>query len=316
MADVHIIHGSDRWLCRQTLKQLLAASKMSSAAVETVSAKDLGPVGLLDRLGAVPLFAAQRCVWVEDAECMTAWPQAQLTALKQCHSAQDSVTLMIYMVKSFGKSKNAASLRGFGKVHDCLPLTEWQHDTACHEMQAWVRQQRKSLTQPAARLLIEWLGTDRDLLYSELQKLLSYMGERGEIRENDVVAVSLAQHIHPFALTDAVLENNGPRFMRELALRLRDEHPLPLLGLLAGQFRLLLQLWAHRGQSPETLAALLGRKPFVITKTLKALPHWPMARCSRALQRLHQCDIALKGLEGSLNFPESYFMAQCARIWI
>jgi DNA polymerase III delta subunit len=310
-ALITVIHGSDSWQRRQALRQAC------QHADGTPVTKDLCPDGaaalLCELLCTPPLFAPERVVLVENAERLLSWTPEQLAQLERAQAALPEGTRVVYLAgKDLGRSVAAKRMSSWGSVKNCAPLSEWQHGQAEQELSQWARNQGKQLTAPAAQLLIAFFGPQREWLFSELEKTLVYIGERKQILPGDIAAVSMSQHIQPFAMSNALSEGRRPLFFKELQRRLEHEHPLPLLGLLAGQFRLFLQLWALRGSNSEDIAKQLGKTPYVIDKNLPALRHWSSQRCQNALGLLHASDLHLKT---GVSEPEAYFFMQCVRIW-
>ncbi|GIW41526.1 MAG: hypothetical protein KatS3mg076_2103 [Candidatus Binatia bacterium] len=98
---------------------------------------------------------------------------------------------------------------------------------------------------PSARArLLARAGHDAQEFRSEVEKLCLYVGERGEITEEDVrESVRDLSDAWIFDLTDALSEGDARRALSVLRGLLRGgEHPLRLLALLHGQVRLLLCL--------------------------------------------------------------------------
>ena len=236
-----------------------------------------------------------------------------LKELSGIHKLLEANLRVIYRSgKDLGKSAAAKQFLVLGQVLSCPPLTEWQQDQAQRELRDFAKTRGKTLQPQAAAVLLSWLGTHRASLYSELTKAITYVGERAQITDADVAAVSSPSHVAPFALTDALLQKNRDRFFKELSQRLEDDYPLSLLSLLAGQFRLLLQLHELPNKNSGSAAATLGKSEFMVRKTLPALRYWTPDQCSAALRLLHLTDVDLKT---GCSDPGALMILRCAQMW-
>lgn len=312
--QVFIIYGSDSWLRQQQRQKLTQQwQKVHPASVTEVLSEDLTLGALTQCLGTLNFFSPERLILIKNAELMVGWTEAQLVALAELHQSLDENTRVLYLAgKELGQSKQAKKLIALGQAVPCLPLTEWQQAQAQSELQTWAKAAGKQLEPRAAQVLVEWIGPTRPLLASELEKAIAYVGERSKIEAGDIAAVSSASHLAPFAVTDALLTGAREPFFKALDARLEHEHPLPILSLLAGQFRTLIALWELRGQSSAACAEALGKSEFVVKKSLPALSRWPAERCRKALSILHDVDVTLKT---GCNHPEVFMLNAMTKVW-
>ena len=144
----------------------------------------------------------------------------------------------------------------------------------------WLTQrarQRKIKIEPAAtRALTELVGHDLRLLDQELSKLLAYSANARAISVADVkLLVSGARERSVFEMVEALASGNKKQAVTLLQSLLdAGEQPLGILGMIAWQYRLLLQVKEQmsQGQSQDAAGAALGQKPFTMKKA------WPQAQ--------------------------------------
>jgi DNA polymerase-3 subunit delta len=128
------------------------------------------------------------------------------------------------------------------------------------------------LTQDAVNELIERVGNDARQLASELEKLALVVGGDGRVTADMVreLVPSLAMDV--FTLVNAVTKGDAATALKVLNdLLQRREPPMKILGLLARQFRFLLQarlLLDAKLFSP----ALLRARPDIFRQQLDRLP--------------------------------------------
>ena len=166
----------------------------------------------------------------------------------------------------------------------------------------WLTQrarQRKIKIEPAAtRALTELVGHDLRLLDQELSKLLAYSANARAISVTDVkLLVSGVRERSVFEMVEALAGGNGKQAVALLqSLLAAGEQPLGILGMIAWQFRLLLQVkeLMSQGQSQDAAGAALGQKPFTMKKAWPQAQRFSLATLEWAMERLLETDIAIK----------------------
>ncbi len=176
----------------------------------------------------------------------------------------------------------------------------------------------KRLDRAAAERLVEMVGRDHARLFSELEKLCSYVGDAREIALPDVSeAASRSVEASSFDLVDAIAEGDARRALSMLPDLLAGQNvpstAIPLLGMIARQLRLVWQAGylaqsgapVDRGGRPATeVTALLPEQQNVVVAARSGFVARKLARYARslgdreiaaALQRVLYADRALKG---------------------
>ena len=154
------------------------------------------------------------------------------------------------------------------------------------------------LTPEAARLLVGATGDDLRLLAGEIEKLATYVGTGGQIRAEEVHALTpVSREARVFDLTDALARRDRSRALALLhELLANGESPLGIVALTAYQTRTLLQVktLAERGLRAPQIAQTAGMAPFVVEKSLPLARHFSFAQLEAAHRELLRVDTALK----------------------
>jgi DNA polymerase-3 subunit delta len=131
----------------------------------------------------------------------------------------------------------------------------------------------------------------------ELEKLLTYAGERA-VTAADVAALVTPVGLESvFRLVDALAGRDGPAAATLLHQFLdAGEHPLRLLALVVRQFRLLVLARAllDEGVAPNALRERLGVAPFVATKVAGQARRFTLPALEGCLRQLLEIDTAIK----------------------
>ncbi|KAF1084104.1 DNA polymerase III subunit delta [Sporotomaculum syntrophicum] len=169
-------------------------------------------------------------------------------------------------------------------------LTKWLAKRA--------REEGCNIGREAVGELLARCGRDMYTLYHEMEKLVSYTGPGKTISLETVrqmVAARLEDSI--FEVVDAI---GGKNYVRALSgirnLLMHKQQPQQIIGMVARQFRLILQVQglAQKGMSREQIIAALKLHPFVYTKIYAQRKNFPAGQLVKALNHLTELDYALK----------------------
>lgn len=175
----------------------------------------------------------------------------------------------------------------------------WKQDEWLSNWLAQRARQRKIKIEPAAaQALTELVGHNLRLLDQELSKLATYTANARAISAADVrLLVSAARERSVFEMIEALAGGNGKQAATLLqGLLAAGEQPLGILGMIAWQFRLLLQVkeLMDQGNNQDAAGAILGQKPFTMKKAWPQAQRFSQATLEWAMERLLETDIAIK----------------------
>ncbi len=153
----------------------------------------------------------------------------------------------------------------------------------------------------AAAQLAAVVGADLRLLDQEIVKLVTYTNEERAISQADVDAlVPYAQEAIIFDMVDALGRRDGPTAAQTLhGLLDAGEHPLGLLGMIARQFRLLIQVkeLKQKSMTLQDIAKVLRLHPFPTRKLYNQATHFTAAQLEKVHRHLLDVDVAIKSGE-------------------
>ncbi|MGH7409592.1 MAG: DNA polymerase III subunit delta, partial [Candidatus Methylomirabilis sp.] len=263
VAAVYCLYGEDDYRREQTLKQLLDALLPEGARVLNLDQIRPGEAETGSILGSAktpPFLSARRVVLVRGTDALSRSQQEELLAYLDDPSP--TTCLVLNGTRLDLRTRLAAALQKKGML---LRFDRLGGDSVKESLQGAARSRGKQISQEAIELLLALAGDDLRQSISGVEKATLFVGEREEIGPQDIEALvgeTRARSI--FQLTDAV----GARDL-EVALRClislleNGEEPLPILGMLARQIRLLFQAKAlhERGATSSEMARTLGLPP-------------------------------------------------------
>jgi DNA polymerase-3 subunit delta len=187
-------------------------------------------------------------------------------------------------------------------------------------MPAWITRQVDErgghITDAAARMLSEQVGSDTLFACQEIDKLLTYLNGEGAVTEEVVEKLATpGSQADIFKLVDSLAEGDGRTALRMLKKLLEEQDPLSLFGMVVRQFRLLLQAREvlDEGGNQEAIARELHQPPFVARKLYNQAPHFTLPELENIHRRLLEVDEAAKTSAMPLELSLEILIADLSR---
>ncbi len=159
------------------------------------------------------------------------------------------------------------------------------------------------------------MDNDTRLATQEITKLLTYVDFQRPVEAEDVEQVTAANGpVDTFAMIDALALGQTETALRLLHALLEQQDPLSLFGMIARQFRLLLQareVLDEGGTAPH-IERELHQHPYVARKLEEQARRFTLAQLETIYHRLAQMDQALKSSQVSYEVAFDTFIAELA----
>ena len=331
---IHLIHGDQEFLRAEalaSLKAALGAREFVELNTTELEGARLSLGALHDACDVVPFLAPRRLVIVrglwaaldrkpsrartseraaapggertEESLASTALQAGLLTYLPALPDFTDLVLVEAALVrKQDALYKLLEQLVAAGKAQ----ITVCQYEGPWWKQDEWLRdwtvrraRQHKMKIEPAAvQALADMIGDNLRLIDQELRKLQTYAGPAQTVQVADVrLLVSAVREASVFTMVEALAAGEGKQAVRVLQELLQaGEAPLAILGMIAWQYRLLLQIneLAAQGLSQDEVASALKQKPYTIKKSWLPAQRYRLATLEQVLVDLLETDIVIK----------------------
>lgn len=306
-APMYLFEGSENYLREQMLKQLIEAAVDDALRDFNVSEISVTKGNLDDALAIArqyPMMSPRRAVVVTGFEAIN--DEEQLELLKDYIRDPVPSTLLIFNSPGLDKRRNIATmLVKFCEVVNFDALDE--REAAPRWIVQYVAQAGGSIDSATAAFLVGMVGTELQQLSTELDKLLTYVGEGRRITRKEVeLLVRYSREHSNFELTDALIEGNRKRaltLLEHIYENVSDKQGLSvmILGAIARSYRNLLiakELMQQNAANSE-VAKAVGMSPFAVTHLNEKARRMDSARILHAMQRVAATDVALKSSMGT-----------------
>ena len=252
---------------------------------------------VLAQCAQFPMMAARRLVVVRGFE------RLEDNRMFQGYAAQPNPNAVVLLLCN-GKPNTSAHPYRALKEH-----ATWAEFTVLkdRELPGWIekrfRSRKVETGSGTAHLLAEFAGPDLRTLSNEVDKLVTYVGDRRRVERDDVVrAAGHSRDVNPFELQNALAAGDRAR-----ALTIADEllaqasnrrgEALKIVGLLSAYVLKLWKLtgWLNQNVADGELARQIGVPPFYLRDYVRSAHAYGPAALRRALEALLAADTELKG---------------------
>lgn len=290
---IYLLYGEEGYLRKQYKERL----KQGICGDDTMNysyfeGKGRKPEEIISMADTMPFFAEKRLVVVENSGFFKA---ADEKMLKYLPEVPESTVLVFVEEETDKRGKMFKKVKELGYVCE---LAEQTVPTLEKWAAGILGTAGKKITRETLDYFLAATGTDMNHISTELEKLISYAGEREVITVEDVNEICSVMTVSKiFDMIDAMGNKN-----RAGALRLYydmievKEPPMRILYMLSRQFHIMLEVGElkRNGMNSKDIASKLGLAPFVVNKALKQTEKFKAGDIKNALRECLQTEEDVK----------------------
>jgi DNA polymerase-3 subunit delta len=323
--SIYLIGGADEFSIKETAAKLaekLAPKKAGEFGLEIIegsAANQDEALKILSRvreaLNTVGLFGCgDKLVWLKSTDLLADNPTTRTEAVKDALAELadllkgglgEGVVLLISAIGCDRRKSLYKTIEKIGEVQFFEALEEGKGD-ADEDIEAFIRTKlradAKTMNPEAVQVFRELVAPNLREIANELEKLITYVGKRNEIAQEDVRAIcSASRQAVIWELTDALGARRTAHAIAALENLLDSgDQPIAILMMLVAQFRLM--LLAHDLLQRKLITARDGQGGnFEFVKAFDRLPEHATAHFPRTKEgalpnawRLYRCALAAK----------------------
>lgn len=274
---------------KAALSERVAAfiAEYGNMAVERFDGEDAGADRMREALQSMPFLSPRKLVVLREPGKQKKFAEAIAEILE---ASSETTDLIIYEPKldkrsSYYKTlKKATDFQEFAAL-DASGLARWAV--------TYAKEHGGALSMADANTLVNRLGTNQQLLQSELDKLLTYDPQIS--RQTIELLTERTPGSTIFELLDAAFNNNTKRvfalYKEQRALKVE---PQAIIALMAWQLHILAVVKAGGTRSAEAIAGGAKLNPFVVRKSQGLVRNLTLADLKRLIADLLRLDMQLK----------------------
>jgi len=285
---VVLVHGGDTQLLDDTLAAITRGlCPDASAAIfdrEILDGREATASAAVQSAMTIPVMAPMRLVAVRHCQALAAKGMDALA--EYCARPNPRACLLLLADESLTASRDRKDHWLLGAVPAGATVVLPSRQGAALEQ--WLRRRASSegitVSEEAARLLVQWVGDDGAALLGEVRKATLAGGPESRAVGVKEVSAVVGEHrvSGVFDLTRAVERRELGLALRTLESILATEEPMLLLAMLTREVRTAwtIREWLKRGQSVEQIARTL-RRPLPVVQAHAAARESPAAEALR-----------------------------------
>ncbi len=159
-----------------------------------------------------------------------------------------------------------------------------------------VRKEEKTISNENASYVVQTCGTDKMMLYNEIQKLIDFVGERKEITKKDIDEVGIRNlETIIFDLTDLIGMRNATNSIKVLEELLMQKEPIQkILIMIAKHFKSLLITKICMNENRDVASELNSKYPFIVNKYKEQARRFTREELENILLDISELDVNSK----------------------
>lgn len=310
--QLYLFYGDEEYLSGEKIAALRQNAEKQGANIEQIDGSEADKNVVLNALQTNSLFAANKLVIIDQVDLTEPLWDSLVPAL----SVFPPSISVIFRVVTL--SKNSV-LRKFidehGEMYECKPFAEWESP----QVVTWIRKNvscaGKSIDQSTAEKLQETCGSDLRKLFSEIEKIITFIGDRNEIVEQDVLSLASPSDISVFMLPGALADKNLKDVLEIFHRLYANKADLfSLLSLMANQYRTMLVALSlpAKERTPQEIARRMGGSPYFIRKCIEKVAKHNSSTLITYLELILETDLSLKSGAAPLTTMEMLFASLCS----
>lgn len=297
-SSTYLLLSKEPFDLKEALQSLSSALGPGVTIIQLNPEKE-GVSSVLSELHTLSLFQGMKLVVLEEADKIAKKEQERLHDWIKGGTKGACLALI-----SSSLRKNSAlfqAVEKYGVILDVPEVKLWAKEKEAVE---WIlfkaNEKGASLDSAAAALLVEWIGSDKDALLMELEKLMLYTDGRERITSKDVSALSAAVSKESvFKLAEALFNRDGKRALSiQSALKRDGIQAIAEIKMLRQQFEVELQVALLAGESQDEAIGTLFpyMKGFVLQQHKKQALSYGATSLRKGLLAIDKAELMLKSV--------------------
>ena len=289
---VYLFYGEEDFLIAEKIKTI----KAKHSNHDILDGESLTLESLSDAICGYSLFGGEKIVIVRDLEVEEEIQDQLLSLLK---NVPPQTTVVFHLPEVDKRSKFFKWVDAHGETEEFKTFAPWDQ----RGPQSWIRSRvtagGKMISSGAERLLYEICGNNLRSLTGEIEKLITYIGDRKEIGEDDVAALASPGEINSFTLLEALREKNLQKSLIMFQSLIKNgEDFFHLLSMLVSQYRLMLQI-----KDPKSPNGRIKGSPYFVRKCSENVDRFTLEELKKNMGALLETNLKLKtGQQQSVVF--------------
>lgn len=290
---IYLIYGEEAYLRQQFTKRLVDAIVADDSMNCTYfKGKETDIFEVISIANTLPFFSERRVVVIEDSGFF----KKESKELVDYLPTMPDTTCMIFRESEVDKRN-----RLYKKVKELGYVSEMKRQSD-RELERWVFGMLKkdgiNITNRNMNYLLQCIGNDMSLLKNEVEKLISYLGDKKVVDREDIDAICSVQITgHIFDMIDSMSRHNQKKAMRLYYDLIQVKEPaMRILYLINRQYMQFYQIkeLMEQGIQGRELATEASLNPYIANKVSQKANAFTLEQLKHCMKKCLEMDEGIK----------------------
>jgi DNA polymerase-3 subunit delta len=311
-SQIFLLYGEEDYLIDERINEFKKSVVNPSLNFEQIDGKEPVIENIISAMQTQPLLGGDKMIVIRNLDLKSGTWDELVPSLKMISPG----TRVVFCASSVSKrSKLYKLIEDLGEVLEFKSFAEWEQDKVISWISRKLRSQGKEIDSSAAELLQEICGSSLRKLDSEIDKLVTFVGNEKTVKKEDVLALASPGEINVFALSNALAEKDLKKSLSAFRILFKNKVDLfRMLSLLATNYRLMLQIKSFSGYStdPRKIAQSLSANPYFVRRCMEKAVNFTKEELEKNLEHLLEAGLMLKSGEKQEPALELLLTALCS----
>ncbi len=306
--QIFLFYGDEDLLIEEKVNQLKEGIG-STLNVEQIDAEEPDLERITSALQTQPLLFGEKLIIFKNVDLRSDFWNEVAPTLESIPSG----TRVVFWASSISKrSKIYKRIDEIGEACEFRSFAAWEQDQVVSWITRRVQALGKEIDHQAAVALHEICGSGLRKLSCEIDKIITYAGERRRVAQEDVKALASPGQTSVFALSDALAEKDLERSLSTFRILQKNRFEMfPMLSMLANCYRIM--LLAKTQRDPMRIAQILKASPYYVRKCMARAGRFTQEELIGNLELIQETDIRLKSGGSQVITFELLLVSLCGK---
>jgi DNA polymerase III subunit delta len=293
---VYLLYGEEHYLIDELVDLIIEKilpENLRQLNIEKFSCLDIDSETIITAALSIPMLAERKVVIVKNYEKINDSKSLQFYLQNPSQS-----TVIIFIADAVDKRKNV-----FSKISQNGILVQ-SNNLKKNDLIEWISTKvskfGKKISPETSEILTELKGDSLQEIFTEIEKLTAFCGDRKIITQEDVLTViGSSREFNIFELINMIGKSEKAKTIRILENLLNQNvEPIFIISMLTRHFILLWKttLLKKQGKSPNEIAQIIQVNPYFVKDYITQTEKFNLSRIEKCLKYILDSDLLLKSV--------------------
>lgn len=293
---IYCLYGTEKILIDEFIEKEINNKNISN--ISRYNLEDYSIIDVLNDASYMDLFSEDKAIIVEFKDFFSNENEKEIESFTKYINNPNERTHLFLIINSESLDERRKIVKLLREKCRVLEFNKLKNNDIYKFIKSSFENDGYKIDSNAVNLLINNIGNNTSLIYTEIEKLKIYKIDEKIISEDDIRKVVKKQsETDVFKLVDAVLNNNKSKMLSCYKDLIEcGEEEFKLVILLAGEFRLLYQvkILLSEGLRGDEITKKIGVNPYRVTLAINRVSKYSEKKLLDQILNLSKIDYGIK----------------------